>query len=270
MECMTRRIRHTSRTDVFTLWFLGDLHIGSAACDEDAIRRTVRAIADDPNALWIGLGDMAEYIPRSDWRFRQSRLAPWLRGLEADYCDDIVAAQIERLVAVLSPIADKSLGALTGNHEDKMLARFERDVHGEMCRRLQIANLSDEAMIRLAFTRYSHVHTVDVYVHHGWFASRKSGAKVNNLHDMFLTWDVDIIAVGHGHERVVAPAVWSFALDKAGNLVSRRRIALMTGSFLRAHVEGATSYASAKGYRATDVGAVSVVIRSDGSLTATV
>jgi hypothetical protein len=238
------------------------LHIGSASCDEAAIRNTVRAIVADERAFWFSLGDLAEYIPRSDFRFRQSRLAPWLRGLETDYCDDLVAKQIERLCEILAPIAPRCLGAVYGNHEDRLLARFERDVHREVCRRLQIADLSDEAIARLIFTRGRTANStqLDIYLHHGWFASRKAGAKVNNLHDLFLTLDVDIAAVGHGHERIVAPPLVTLRLNKEGELTYRRRIALMTGCFFRTHAEHVTSYASARGYRAGDVGGVVVRI----------
>jgi hypothetical protein len=258
MEVVQKRIRYASRTDVFSLWFLGDLHVGAASCDERAIRDTVKQIRADPLALWFGLGDLAEFIPRQDFRFRQSRLAPWLRGLDADYCDDLIDQQLRWIVTELTPIADKCVGMLYGNHEDKHLAKWERDVHRHVCREMKVENLTNEALVRLVFFRgrASDARKLDVYVHHGWFAGRKSGAKVNNLHDLFASWDVDIAAVGHGHDRMIAPPFTTLYLNAANELAKRRRYALMTGSYLKTHEQGVTCYASDKGYRSTDMGAV--------------
>lgn len=257
METITKRIVYESRTDEFTLWFLGDLHIGSAACDEAAIAATVRAIRDDPFSYWVGLGDMAEFISRHDWRFRHGSLARWLRGLDCDYGDDLIAAEVDIVVDKLAPIADRCLALIAGNHEDKQLATFDRNVHREVCRRLGVLGMTDEAWIRLIFsTPQRHSVNLDIYAHHGWFAGRKSGSKVNNLHDLLLSWNVDIVAVGHGHERLIAPPLVTWRMGANKQLQEWRRYGVMTGSYMRAHTAGITSYASAKGYRPNDIGAV--------------
>ncbi len=268
METLTRRIRYASRSDVFSLWFLGDLHIGSASCDEDAIKATVKAIEADPLALWVGLGDMAEFINRQDYRFRQASLAQWLRGDEMEYGDDLVEAQIERVIARLKPIAGRCLGLCYGNHEDRQHATFDRNVHrrvwqGLLAECADVQNLTDEALARLIFVRGGHTSTLDMYLHHGWFAGRKAGSKVNNLHDLFAAWDVDIIAVGHGHERMLAPPAVTIRIDATGAPREWRRYALMTGSYIRSHKAGATSYASRRGFRPNDIGAVRLLYRPD-------
>ncbi len=263
METINKRITVQSRSDVYPIHFLGDLHLGSAVCDEAAITAAVAAIAEDPLALWVGTGDLGEFIPRQDWRHRQSQMAKWLREASADYCDDLVLMEIEQICGRLQPIADKCLGIVRGNHEDAHLRMFGRDVQREVCKRLQVDDLSDEAIIRLAFARDGTHADLLIYVAHGWFAGRKSGAKVNNLHDLLLTWDVDIAAVGHGHERVVAPPLVTYRLGRNGQLIEWRRYALMAGSFLRGHQKGATSYASARGFRGSDIGAVTMYYQPD-------
>lgn len=264
METLIKRIEHESRTDVFAVWFVGDLHLGSAACDEAAITETVKMIKADPKALWIGLGDLAEFIPRHDWRSRQTQMARWLRGLEVDYGDDLVAREVEEVIERLKPIADKCVGLLRGNHEDKILTQFDRNVQREVCKGLGVLDLTDEAIIRLTFSiGGGRSRSFDVYAHHGWFSGRKSGSKINNLHDLFASYDVDIAAVGHGHDRLVAPPLVTLRLAQNGEIVERRRYALMTGSYVRSHARGVTSYASTKGFRPGDVGAVCVYIEPD-------
>ena len=270
METFARRIRYASRGDVFSLWWLGDLHVGSAACDEDAIKADVKRIKDDPLALWLGVGDLAEFIPHGDWRLKQSQLAQWLRGEPEDYGDDIVDAEIQRVSTLLEPIAGQCLGLCWGNHEERIHRAFDRNVHRKVWQALlaqnkDISDLTDEALGRLVFTRGrgGHSTTLDIYAHHGWFAGRKSGAKVNNLHDFLLSWNVDIVAVGHGHERVVAPPLVTIRLDQNGEPAEWRRYALMTGSYSRSHVKGSTSYASGRAFRPNDVGAVRLYYRPD-------
>jgi len=91
--------------------------------------------------------------------------------------------------------------------------------------------------------------------------NRKSGAKVNNLHDLFASWDVDIIAVGHGHDRMIAPPFTTLYMAQNGELAKRRRYALMTGAYLKNHEQGVTCYASDKGYRSADLGAVRLLYK---------
>ena len=263
MEYLQKRIVYKSRADVFSLWFLGDLHLGSASCDEAAIVETVKHIKADPRALWVGVGDLGEFIPRQDWRARQTQLASWLRGEEdeKDYEDDLVAKELDVIADKLHPIAKKCLGLVRGNHEDKHLTTFGRNVQRDICKRLQVDNLTDEAWIRVLFNRCEedgHTQTLDLYCHHGWFSGRKSGGKVNNLHDLLGRWNADIVAVGHGHERVIAPPLITERVNRAGNLEEWRRYSLMTGSFMRTHEAGKTSYASGKGFAPNDIGAVCI------------
>ena len=48
------------------LYFLGDLHLGVNACAENKIKEAVRTIKDDPLALWIGMGDYADFVTPGD------------------------------------------------------------------------------------------------------------------------------------------------------------------------------------------------------------
>lgn len=51
------------------LYAIGDTHIGSTASDEKRIARMAQIIAEDDNALAVGLGDYIEAIAPSDWRY---------------------------------------------------------------------------------------------------------------------------------------------------------------------------------------------------------
>jgi hypothetical protein len=280
METLIKRFRYRSRGQVYKLWFLSDFHVGNACCDETLLRKTVREIRAEADA-WkkadeekstdmpvyppvFTLGDDGEFISRQDWRFRQSQLAPWLRGLECDYCDDLVQAEEDRAVAIQEPIKDLILGKLWGNHEDKQLRAFERNVARNICNRLGVPALQECAYVRLIFARgkNSDVRTLDLFLHHGWFAGRTATAKEGNLLKILADWDVDIAAVGHGHARHVAEPRLFTRLNQEGTaLTKRRRYALMTGAFLESHVIGTTNYASQSGYAPSDLGPVTAFFK---------
>jgi len=166
----------------------------------------------------------------------------------------------------LKPIGDKCIGLIEGNHEDRQLAQFDRAVHRTVCSRLGVDNLKERAMIRIIWNRGArsgHASSLDIYAHHGWFGGRKSGSKVNNLHDLLSTWNVDIVALAHGHERVIAPPFVTVKLNKNNEPVNWRRYALMAGSFVKSNEVNVSSYASRKGYRVNDVGPVRLFYRPD-------
>ena len=75
-----RVIRHewfnVSRSDVFRLVPIGDVHLGAAACDESRLVEVVKGIAADDRAYWVGLGDYCEFINMQDRRFDARTLAP--------------------------------------------------------------------------------------------------------------------------------------------------------------------------------------------------
>jgi len=43
--------------DAWTLYPLGDVHLGAATCDEKLLRSDIQTIANDPRGLWVGMGD---------------------------------------------------------------------------------------------------------------------------------------------------------------------------------------------------------------------
>jgi hypothetical protein len=100
-----------------------------------------------------------------------------------------------------------------------------------------------------------------IYVTHGHCGSGKSGAKVNRLEDIAHFMDADLIMMGHGHKKVIAPPVLKICLDDRGNVGHRKQISIMTGSYLRTYVENATTYGEKAGYAPCDLGTVHVTLK---------
>src|SRR4030042_3499418 len=129
MQIVRREWCGVSREAVFRVLPLGDVHIASAACDEQLFTNTVARIAGDPDCWWIGMGDYCEWINRNDPRFDPACLAPWITV--ADLVD-LSKAQRDRFLDIVKPIAAKCLTLLEGNHEATITRYTERAIFSEI------------------------------------------------------------------------------------------------------------------------------------------
>ena len=207
MNILRRTIRHESRSDVFSLYPLGDIHLGNIGCDEEYFKSIVDRIAQDDNALWIGLGDYCEWINVKDPRFEFSSMPDWIKVKDLS---DLANAQRSRFLDIVEPIADKCIGLVKGNHEDTIQRYTERavyneivaDVKSKMSAQVDKLGLDYCGFIQLKFDRGGH-HTwlPTIFAHHGWGGGRKKGGKVNKLEDLMLTFEADVTLIGHHHTK---------------------------------------------------------------------
>ncbi len=49
----------------YVIYYLGDVHLGAANCNEHALKNAVKMIQEDANA-WIGVGDYIDAISYND------------------------------------------------------------------------------------------------------------------------------------------------------------------------------------------------------------
>jgi len=276
MRTINKTIYYPSRSDTFTLWHLTDLHIGHAGCDESLLKQDIAAIAADPNAYWGGGGDYCDFIPRKkDKRYQESSVAHWLHGK-----DDICDAQVERFIDLLSPIADKCLYMVTGNHEDSQKSHSGNDVYLRCVRGIARAAgketkdiaLGWEGFITLKFRRgkpksYGGTSKVVVYAHHGAGGGRKQGGHALRLEEVLLTYDADLALLGHRHIRQI---VNKHTVKPDGNGVKiRERVGVFCGSYLHTYLDAdadgipVNNYPQAVQLGPTTVGTVPIIIKPD-------
>lgn len=261
-------LAYRKRQTEYTIWPLGDLHFGAAAVDEKKLKEDVEKIRADKHAVVIGMGDYLDCVVHSDARrFDPKALADWI---PAQKLDNMVELQIERCVKVLAPIADRFVCMLSGNHEETIRKKYHFDPTEALARELgrvagrRIPVLGKAGFVRLRFYRGTKQESsLSIVLHHGWFAGRKSGGKVNNLHDALSGFDADLLIVAHGHDPVVAPAISQLGVDQNGNIVDRMKRALMTGAYLRTYAQGVRGYGEDFGYRPTTLGAVPIVYQPE-------
>jgi len=257
-SAIVRVIAHETRGDHAVLYPLGDVHVGAMGCDEAAFSRYVSAIAEDPAAYWVGLGDYLDAINVRDPRWETDCLAPWM--VTAEYLRDPVTAQRDRYLDLTRPIWPKCLAMIEGNHEFAIAKHWARDVYREIVGAIQPATadpsvplaLGYEGFLRMKFQRPrdderrarggAPTETLDLYLHHGNGGGRLKGAKALALGRLGGWFGADVIIMGHVHDELATP-VHRVYLDRAGN-VKKRRIATMTsGTFLDSYADEGAGYA---------------------------
>lgn len=173
---------------------LADLHIGDRHVDYKKIASTINEIIADPCAYWIGDGD-----------FMNTAIV----GSKSDiYTEEISPMeQLGRCIDLFTPIKDKCLALLPGNHEERISRNTGIDIVRFLARELEIEDRYSDtsALIFVKFGeniahKRSQKLTYTLYVNHGNGGGKRVGGKLNNLEDLSkIVGDADLYICGHTH-----------------------------------------------------------------------
>jgi hypothetical protein len=245
MRTLHHTIYYASRGTVFTLYHLTDLHVGARACAEELLKADIAAIAADPQALWIGGGDYIDAICQvGDRRYQPSALAKWALGE-----DDVMGVQIDHVVNLLAPIAEKCLGLVKGNHEWGAETFYARNVYWEIVLGLAAAAgkqpeqlaLGAQGFVVSNFRRgdetkwggsWRHVS----YLHHGFGGGRLPGGHALAVGRVLGDYECDLALMGHRHTQVYLPKQVVATDGKSSGVTYRTRIGMFTPSYLESYV----------------------------------
>jgi len=274
MKLIDKEIMTTGDTDVFTVFPVGDVHIGSKNCAEGHFRRYVEHIKNTPNAYWIGGGDYCDCVTPSDVkRFDWRALPDWLFNGGADNIrdalSDIARQQRQRFVGIVSPIRDKCIGMVEGNHEYSIMKHSNNAHHFVMCDELNVPNLTDSAFIRLRFVipkkNTSSSASVTMAIMHGSGGGRSAGAEPNHLDKLSRFIDADIILRGHSHTfDIEAPQIFLYAPRKGAmpdELMERTVHKANWGCWVKSYAVGESTYDSRACYPARPLQAMEIRIK---------
>lgn len=244
----------------YNLYTLADVHAGNANSCTKEVRRKIAEVRSDPLGLLSINGDMGDYIPLNDKRFDPATVDPNIITSVADlkYLPSIYTGFLTDLLA---PVRDKIVCVTTGKHEGDIEKFHRRNPLWEMCVKLGIEERWGDwaCMTTLRFVdENKHHDSFDIFQSHGWQASRKGGAIVNNLDDMMGWIQCDLLLQAHSHQYVLKHKVILYAEN--GKILHKTIIGAHTGGWLLSYkqVEGvekfAPSYAEKAGYPPTLIG----------------
>jgi len=280
MEMSGKRwITYPSRSDVFTVHNISDIHLGHKACAEDRLAADIQQIADDPNAFWVGGGDYADYISYNDKRFVPNDLAEWLKPADLGHLGEVLTRKVRD---VLWPIKHKCLGLAWGNHEWKYSnTQDQAHLHGWLCTEFGVPNFGYSALFDIVFVRVPECKQPELhwtnptpskknsrasfrfFIHHGNGASRTAGGKINMLVRHMTEIQADVYMCGHVHEKIGKREITIGGDMACRNQTQKERIGIVSGSYYRSFCEGCTTYAERMGLKPTSLGPSFVRIEPD-------
>lgn len=239
-------INYKQANSSFRFYGIGDSHLGVIHSDEDLLRETVSDIAKDKNALWVSMGDLADCVTPSDFkRWDGKILAHWMKGNE----DNIGPTQLDKVDEIFSPIWDKCIGLIEGNHEANIRRFNHYDFMKELLKRVnhketppwdKVPYAGVSCFIRLNFKRMNSNESHDYIIHarHGEGAARTSGARalaVLRLSQSMVNAHITLMGHLHGQE---SPDIPQRLIFRNGKIKSFETIATMTGAWVKAYMQG--------------------------------
>ena len=211
MKIIYHDIEVTSRKTEFTIYPIGDIHLGANDVAETKLNKLALKIRRNKNALWIGGGDYCECIkPQELRRYDPESLPDWMFDGDAATIKaqlrDVVHCQKKRFYKIFKPLKQKCIGLIEGNHEESIRKYHNLDHHGFMCDQMDTIDLTSEAFIVLRFIRNKvQTKTVTIFICHGQGGGRRLGAATNKLEDIANMFRADILLMGHNHQFCIAP-----------------------------------------------------------------
>jgi predicted phosphodiesterase len=274
MYLLDEVIECKSRSDRIEIFPFFDCHIGKRNCAEGAIKKQIAEIIRRsrlPNRhvrVLLGGDQLNAINPADIRRFDFNELADFFVDSDAkttrERLGDIVNQEVKRAAGVFDPVKHLIIGALTGNHEKSMKTKQNVNVHGALCTKLGIRDLTDEAAIRIITLRGASTQMTKIYLRHGYGGGRTAGAEPMKIDRMVAEWeDFDVCLTGHSHTFCISPPkpilyIPGGKLPK--HLPTRYRFGANPGCWLLSHMEGVGSYESAACYPARPMMTLKIVI----------
>lgn len=203
---------------------LSDTHLGDMMCDFKKLQEDIKRIEETPNLYCTLNGDLMDTAICS--------------SIGDTYGANIQPMeQLKQCVKIFSPIKDKILCIVPGNHENRIYKADGIDMTAIMATQLGLSDVYTEttALLFIRFGNSPRRHRpicYTAYITHGSGGGRKEGGKINRLADLAVIVDSDIYIHSHTH----LPAIFKesyFRVDTSNNAVAQvDKLFINTASYL--------------------------------------
>jgi len=207
---------------------ISDLHRADYACDVPLWNRVVDEIYNNKIAQWAGVGD---------W----FNCAIW--GSKSDPNKSLTLNQENKLLRKeVSPIANKGLVMIPGNHEDRLEKQAGYNLTESLAEYLKVPYSDDLTVICIICGRCAYY----IAMCHGTGGGRKQGSKTNALIEFSeLISGCDVYIEGHSHAPQYLPGLIPYVDKKRGIINYHNTHYVANGHFL----EWSKSYARKKKWK---------------------
>jgi predicted phosphodiesterase len=221
---------------------VGDVHLGSPTCNVDKFEKTI-AFIQKTDCVVILMGDLMEAASKY--------------SIGAGWVEQVVnpQAQLDILCEVLTPIRDKILINLEGNHEERIWVHSGIRVSKVLSKMLKVPFGGYSAFLKLKVRDNNYI----VHAQHGssnaWYPHTKLTAAMRTAQHT----DADLYLYGHTHE-LLSIKVPRRAMDKRNRTIATsEKYFVLTGSFLE--YEG--SYAQKKNMYPIQTGIANITLSGE-------
>jgi len=213
---------------VVRLYPLPCFHVGATQSDVIFIRQHIKRIAEDPNAVWVYMGDGGECVTKlSKGSIYEQIYSP--------------QEQVEILDDLLSPIKHKGWFGIRGNHGYRIYKETGLSFDSTVCARLGIPYMETQTWAHLVINRSEY----DLFFHHGIDTGTTSQAKYNKAESFARYVDADALFTAHSHVGAELPAAPLLqANDRKLCVETKLRKQYICGC----GYDSRTGYAAEKGY----------------------
>ena len=206
-------IRHFPTNEGITIIPVSDVHLGAQECYEKDWDKFCRDLLDSKNTYVVLVGDLVNNgIKSSVTNVYEERMRP--------------KEQKSRMVRNLTPIRERILCAVSGNHEARNLREVDNDITYDIMAKLDLEDIyrEDIAFLKLQFGRKEsnglRKPTYTFAITHGNGSSIYTGASATKAERFGMAIDgIDCLVVGHTHKPMNYP-VGKIMVDKQNNRVS--------------------------------------------------
>ena len=248
--------------DEVNIFFLGDIHEGSANHADREFRKAIQIIKDTRNSYVLGMGDYIDAITYWDKRFNPSEIDPayLIKDLK-----DLPARQMNNLYNKLLPIQDRFLGVLYGNHEETYIRYNSFDPVKYLAEKMgNVPRLGYTAMFKLGIIRQkgrprSNYNFIIDLNHGAGGGGYREGYPLNKCHDVFRWTSGDVRVMGHLHALVEDDKEF-LEYRQGGNTNYRTVWFGVSGCFLYKIKEGTRGYFEPKPGPHSDIGMLKLKI----------
>lgn len=183
------------KTKSIAIFPLGDFHVGSSQFNESFAKQVVDEIKDNPQAYWIGMGDMMENA---------------IIGSRSDVYTQVIPPkdQMEYVVDLLTPIKKKGLFMIAGNHEQRTVRLVGLIPEQYLSIQLGVPykGFSCGALLQL---KSKTPNSFKVYCHHNYGGGYTPGGKINRASKLRqICPTADATFSGHFHTVSQYPSTW--------------------------------------------------------------